>query len=269
MVTKHSGLGIRVLVGTAVAAVPVAAACEIGPTYDQWAATDGAAGRINMDDVQDAFKSSESPTEFEKKVNEIYEGDGIILVRAKQDELGLTVEGWEDLNDNYEIDDSQDDLLFTVVKKDENHEMRGYGANGYYRSGFGSGDFLFTYLMISSLTPRGYYYSTNPSYARTTITNQRKSYRQSNRYRSQVSRNSRHFNTQKKYKSSQYSSAARNTSTARTSYLSKQKSTGSFKTSGTGVRSSWGAGSRSTGHRGGRGGFRGGGGGQNIIHSGL
>ena len=54
-----------------VAAGPVMAACSSGPTYDQWAATDGAAGRINLDDVQEAFKDSKSPTDFERRANEI------------------------------------------------------------------------------------------------------------------------------------------------------------------------------------------------------
>ncbi len=79
MATRYGRLGLRTLAGTMVAAVPVAAACSQGPTYDQWAATDGAAGRINLDDVQAAFKKSDSATEFERKVNEIYEGDGTVL----------------------------------------------------------------------------------------------------------------------------------------------------------------------------------------------
>ena len=114
------------------------------------------------------------------------------------------------------------------------------------------------------MSPRGYYYSTPPGYARTTVRRQRNSYRQSARYRSQVSRNTRQF---KKFKGSAYDSAGRNQSTARRGYQSRQQTTGKFKTSGTGVRSSWGArGSRSGGFsRGGRGGFRGGGGGQRII----
>ena len=51
--------GLVVLTGTMVAAAPVLAACDSGPSYDEWAATDGAAGRINLEDVQEAFKESE------------------------------------------------------------------------------------------------------------------------------------------------------------------------------------------------------------------
>ena len=155
--------GAWALAGTMVAGGPMMAACSSGPTYDQWAATDGAAGRINLDDVQQAFKSANSVTDFEQRVNQIYEGDGIVLVRAKQEPDGLLLEGWEDLDGNYEISDAQDDLLFTILERNKQHEMRGYGANSYYNSGFGAGNFLFTYMIISSLSPRGYYYSTPPN----------------------------------------------------------------------------------------------------------
>ena len=56
--------------GGIVAAAPLLLPAVAPPTKD-WAATDGAAGRINLDDVQEAFKDSDSATEFEKRVNEI------------------------------------------------------------------------------------------------------------------------------------------------------------------------------------------------------
>ncbi len=244
---------------------PVAVACSSGPTYDDWASTDGAAGRINLDEVQDAFKKSKSATEFEDRVNQIYEGDGIVLIRAKEDGGSRVVEGWEDLNSSKEIDDGTDDLLFTIVRdSDDQHEMRGHGANGYYRSGFGGGNFLMTYMLISAMSPRGYYYNTSPG-RYNTMNRNRTNYRSSTRYRSQVSRNSTYFTRQKNFAGTRYSQAGRNTSSARNSYLSKQRSSGAFKSSGTGVRSSWGAGSRSGRSSVSRGGFRGGGGGARVI----
>ena len=271
MATNVHKLGIRVLAGTAVAAGPVAAACSFEPTYDEWAATDGAAGRINLDEVQQAFKGSKSATDFEQRVNQIYEGDGLVLIRAKQDGQTLVLEGWEDLNGSFEIDDTADDLLFTVVNKDDSNELRGHGSNGYYNSGFGGGGFLMGYMFASAFSPRyapiGYHYGTSPSHARTNVTRQRNSYRSSPRYRSQVSRNSKYFSGQKKSAGAKYNSAGRNQSTARQGYKSTQRTTGKFKTSGTGVRSSWGSsrgGSRGA-RGGGRSGFRGFGGGQRII----
>ena len=244
MNSKMTRLGSRAAAGALIAAGPFVAACSSGPSYDEWAATDGAAGRINLDDVQKAFEDSESATDFEKRVNEIYEGDGLVLIRARQDPDALVLEGWEDLNRNYEIDDAEDDKLFDIVKRNDQHEMRGYGANSYYHHGFGAG---VTYMLISAISPRGYYYTTPPVYARGGLSSHRDNYRGSSGYRSQVSRNSRYFTSQSTgFSSSRYNSAGQNLSTARTSYRSSQQSSGAYKSSSTGVRSSWGSTSRSS-----------------------
>ena len=252
--------GFAMLAGTMVVAGPVAAACAPGPTFDQWAATDGAAGRINLDQVQEAFKESTSPTEFERRVNEIYEGDQVILIRSTQDGDKLVLEGFEDLDGSGTIDETADDVLFSIVKDQDNNELRGHGANGFYRSSFGGGNFLFTYLLISSLTgPR--YYST-PRSRVSTIRSNRTRYRGSSGYRTQVSKNSSYFNRQKSFNSSRYNSAGRNLSRGRSSYLASNRSSGAFKNSTTGVRSRWGA---SSATRRSSGGFRGGGGAQSVV----
>lgn len=267
MRAKVGKIGMATLAGSALIAGPlVTTACSTGPTYDQWAATDGAAGRINLDDVQEAFKLAKSATDFEKRVNQIFEGDGLVLIRAKQDGTALVLEGYEDLNSNFEIDDSHDDLLFSILQNNNSNELRGHGTNSYYHNSFGAGNFLFAYMMVSAISPRGYYYSTPSRSARTTLRQNRTSYRNTSFYKSQVSKNSSYFNRQRSFAGSRYSSASRNVSTARQSYQSSQKTSGSFKRSNTGVRNSWGASSRSRAFSGGsRGGFRGGGGSQTII----
>ena len=255
---------LAVLAGGVLVSGPAIAACSSGPTYDQWAATDGAAGRINLDAVQEAYKESKSATEFEKRVNRIYEGDGIILIRASQDGSRQMVEAFEDLNGNGQIEDSTDDLLFSITENNNQNEIRGYGANGYYHHGFGGGSFLFGYLVASTMFGPRYYYSTPPGTVGT-IRNDRTNYRQSPLYRSQVSRNSSYFSRQKTAAGSRYTDAGRNLSSSRQSYMSNKKATGAFRTSGTGVRSSWGSSSRSSGRVGGFGGARGFGGGQPQI----
>ena len=162
-------MGMAVSVGSLLAGAPLLVSCApsapSGPSYSQWAATDGAAGRINLDDVQDAFKKSDSATQFEARVNEIYEGDGIILIRALQTGDRLTLEGWEDLDSNGAIDDASDDQLFSIVKEDDRHRMQGHHANSHYNSSFGAGDFLFTYLIVSAMMPgrvNHYHYQTGP-----------------------------------------------------------------------------------------------------------
>ena len=246
-------LGFVVFSGGVITSAPLLAACGGGgPSYDEWAATDGAAGRINLDDVQDAFKRSKSPTEFERRVNEIYEGDGIIFIRAKQDGDTLTLEGWEDLNGNNEVDDAQDDLMFSIVKEHDEHTLQGHNANGYYRRPFGGGDFLFTYLIISSFN-RPYYYQT-PRTRGGTLRTQRTSYRKTSGYSTQVSKNSKYVSNQKSFAGSRYQQSSRNVSSERRTYQQTQRTSGSFRKSQAISRTSTGA------VRGKGGGARGGGG---------
>ena len=254
------------LAGAALLAAPVAAACGAGPTYEQWASTDGAAGRINLDEVQQAFEQSQSATDFEERVNQIYEGDGIILVRVDQDGERLTLEGWEDLNASRAIEDASDDLLFSIVRDSQNeHEMRGYGANSYYHSNFGAGNFLFTYMLLSAFNPLGggrYAYYT-PTTRYDSLSRDRAQYRNTGSYRSQVSRNSGYFDRQKTFAGSRYDQASQNVSRSRQTYLNSQKSTGSFRNSSTGVRSNWGSSIRNSSRSFGSG-FTGGGGARAI-----
>ena len=273
MTTQMRKLGIRTTVGVAVAAAPIATACSSGPSYDDWAATDGAAGRINLDEVQTSFKGAKSVSDFENRVNQIYEGDGLVLIRAEQTDTALVLEGWEDLNGNSSIDEGTDEKLFTITEKDDkSHDMRGYHANSYYHSTWGPGSFLFTYLLVSSFAGPRYMHVTDSGYARGTLSGNRSYYRKSYSYQQQVSRNSTFFNKQKGFAGSTYDSAGRSPSSARQSYQSRARSTGSFKSSATGVRSSWGTVGR-VGYSSGRGGFSrggffgGGGGGQTFFGS--
>ena len=233
MAWRKFRLGTAISLGGIVAAGPLLAACG-GPSYEAWAATDGAAGRINLDDVQQAFKDSKSATEFEQRVNEIYEGDGLILIRAKQDGEALTLEGWEDLNGDNTIDDANDDQLFSIVQDtNKGYEMRGYHGNGYYNSHWGPGDFLFTYLLISAVTPRfGYYYSTPPSRG-PVLQNQRTTYRNSSAYNSQTQRNATYNQRQSTFAGSRYQQSRSNVSSNRSSYQSTQRTSGGFRTSNT------------------------------------
>ena len=260
MAWRKFRLGTALSLGGIVAAAPLIAACGGGePSYEDWAATDGAAGRINLDDVQEAFKNSESATEFERRVNEIYEGDGLVLIRAKQDGEVLTLEGWEDLDGNNTIDDAKDDQLFSIVRgTNGEYDMRGYHANSYYNSHFGAGDFLFTYLLISAMTPRfgGYYYTTPPA-SGPGMRNQRTTYRNSSAYNSQVQRNASYNSRQSSFAGSRYQQSRTNVSSNRSSYQSVQKSSGAFKTSSSVSRSSSvSSGSRSSGSFGGGGAMR-------------
>ena len=259
MAPRLRRLSTAILAGSVVAGSPLIAACSIGPSYDTWAATDGAAGRINLDDVQEAFKESRSATDFEERVNEIYEGDGIILIRALQDSGRLTLEGWEDLNASNEIEDSRDDLLFSIVKDNNQHEMRGYHANSYYYSHFGAGNFLFGYMLASALMPGPYFYST-PISRGPSIRQSRANYRSSGRYTTQVARNSRYTTRQQGFTGSRYQDSSRNLSSNRQTYQQTQRTSGAFRSSSSVSRSRSSGGFGSTTSRARSGSFSGGGG---------
>ena len=240
MAPRINRIVLAMSAGSLLAGAPMLAACgpsSSGPSYSQWAATDGAAGRINLDDVQQAFIESSSATEFEDRVNEIYEGDGLILIRARQDGERLTLEGWEDLDANNRIDDGVDDQLFAIVKEDEQHQLQGYHANSYYNSHFGAGDFLFTYLIISSLNRGPYYYQTVPDRA-TDIRRDRSSYRGSSRYDTQLNRNRQYSSRQQTYAGSSYQDTGRNVSSGRQTYQQTQRSSGAFRSSSSLTRGS-------------------------------
>ena len=263
MAPKLRKLSTALFAGTVVAGAPLVAACSSGPSYDTWAETDGAAGRINLDDVQQAFKDSQSATQFEERVNEIYEGDGIILVRALQDDSQLTLEGWEDLNSSNEIEDARDDLLFTIVQKDDQHEMRGYHANSYYHSSFGPGSFLFGYMLATAFMPGPYFYST-PVSRGSSIRQNRANYRSSSRYRSQVARNSSYTTRQQSFAGSRYQDSGRNLSSNRQSYQQTQRNSGAFRSSSSFTRLRSPGGGTSSSFRSRSGSFSGGGGKVNL-----
>lgn len=262
---KTKRLGMSLLLGSGMmVAGPVIAGCvpSSGVSHADWAATEGAMGRINMDAVQEAFKNAKSIEEFEKRLNEIYEGDKIVLVRAKEEDGKRTIEAFEDLNGDGEMNPDQDDLLFTITNENDSNTIQGRGANSY-RSGFGGpGSFLFTYLIFSSLTRGGYGYATQRGRVGQMRT-ERTNYRNSSAYAGgrsggQVKRNSDYYSRQRATNRGTYNSAGRQLSPARSSYISTAKTSGSFKSSNTGVRAGF-------GKVGGRGGSASGGGGAQVI----
>ena len=261
---KRKKMGMSLILGSAMMVTgPVLAGCSTGVSANDWAATEGAIGRINMDAVQEAFEKSQSVEEFENRLNEIYEGDGIVLIRAKEEGGKRIIEAFEDLDKNSDLDPGKDDLLFTITNENDTNELRGHGSNRHYSAFGGGGNFLFTYLIFSSISRGGYGYYTPRSRVPQMETN-RTNYRNSTNYSGgpgggQVGKNSQYYNKQNSANRSAYSSAGRQLSPARQSYIGNQKSSGAFKSSRAGVRSSFGkSGGRS-------GGARGAGGGQVVI----
>ncbi len=115
-------MGMSLLLGSGMlVAGPVISGCAAGVSGAEWAATEGAMGRINMQEVEEAFKKSQTVEQFEQRLNEIYEGDGIVLVQAKDEDGKRVIEGYEDLNNDNDIVPEQDDLLFTITNENDSN----------------------------------------------------------------------------------------------------------------------------------------------------
>ena len=165
---------------------------------EQWAETSGKAGQINLEAVEKAMQKSKDVSEFEKRVNEIYTGEEMVLIEVRNEGREQLVSGYADLNNNLEIEPGEDEKLFTFRRWQEGdnprYEMRGYGVNSYYHHPYPSGmNLLTTYLLVSALTRPMYmtqvYHTT--AVQRQTTRSDRASYRRTPSYRNQVDTNRR------------------------------------------------------------------------------
>lgn len=264
LLTAAAGLGVACGVGKG----------DTGLSAGQWLETDGAAGRINMDDVQQAYREAFGPNGrglswFEQRVNEIYEGDHLILIQSQRLADRIEVSGWEDLNDNKRLDENEDDKLFTISQELQDggaYEVRGHGANAYYvqRSPFDG--FLTGYLLGQMFSGGRTVYVTPPP-RQDELAAYRGTWRGSPGYRAQQSRNVEYGRNA----GARYGSAvtAQPVSPARTSYQQRQVNSGGFRATTSTSRSisggakssgSKGGGTGKVGGTGGSGGVKGGGG---------
>ncbi len=64
----------------------------------KWEKSYGTQGKINLIAVKTAFKKHPDLPGFEKRINEIFEGDNLIIVDAKRVDGGFSMAGFEDLD---------------------------------------------------------------------------------------------------------------------------------------------------------------------------
>ncbi|MCD6507730.1 hypothetical protein J7M22_14070 [Candidatus Poribacteria bacterium] len=197
LILKYGGIAAAgVIVGGSVITFGGCEGCtgRRSTTY-QWAETKGKASRIDLEAVERAMRESKDVTEFERKVNEIYQGDELVLIEVKNISRDLQeVSGYADVNDNGQIDD-QDEKLFTFRRRNTpdggaDYTMIGYGPNyGYYHTGHLTETLLNTWLLLRILdTPR---YTTIPYYHTprdrvVIIKQERERFRRSPQYRRRV-----------------------------------------------------------------------------------
>jgi hypothetical protein len=245
LLTAAAGLGVACGVGKE----------ETGLSAGEWLETDGAAGRINMDDVQQAYREAFGPggkglSWFEQRVNEIYEGDHLILIQSQRLADRVEVSGWEDLNDNKRLDENEDDKLFTIIQELRDggaYEVRGHGANAYYVQQNPFDGFLTGYLLGQVFSGGRTVYVTPPP-RQDELAAYRGTWRSGPGYRAQQSRNVEYGRNA----GARYGSAvtAQPVSPARTSYQQRQVNSGGFRATTSTSRSIT-SGAKSSGGKGG------------------
>ncbi|MBD3184415.1 hypothetical protein GF312_19185 [Candidatus Poribacteria bacterium] len=237
---------------------------------EQWAETSGKAGQINLEAVEEAMKKSENVSEFEKRVNEIYQGEEMVLIEVRNQGKEQLVSGFADLNNNLEIDQNSDDKLFTFRRWYEGerprYEMQGYGVNSYYRNSYSGMNLLTTWLIFDALSRPRYMapvYHTTVRDA-TVIRNYRDSYRKTPSYRRQIDTNRRYQTRMSTKHGTSYKKASPSSNRQRWATRSgvnlkkaTARSKGTFTRKSSSSRSRWGSRSSRSSSRGFRGGIAG------------
>ena len=213
-------------------------------TVADWENTHGTQGFINLNDVRDAFRSNESMQEFENRVNEIFEGDNLVVFEARELKNGFELKGYEDL-DVSKSKTNKDDLLFTLSVKGRTAELKGDGVNSYYKdtwiyepppgseekvrevhhhSSFASSPFFWWWVLSPGwggyYTPMGRYDS---------MYSHRSSYRNTSAYGSQARRNASFEGQMGSKYGSSFRSSMNRSSAQRKSYIRSAPKSPGFK----------------------------------------
>jgi hypothetical protein len=97
----------------------------------RWATTENLNVQIDWDKVNKAYEQAEGPEDFEKRVNEIYEGEEIISVAVQDlDDKTQVVTGFFDKNASGTVDEPE--KVFTIRR-----EVTGEGTGQYSTQGHG------------------------------------------------------------------------------------------------------------------------------------
>ena len=217
-----------------------------GDSGKSWENAPGTKGFINLDAVKRAFSANQDIEKFESRVNEIFEGDNLLVFKLQSTQNGFTLYAREDINKDRKYDD-QDDLIFTLNVHNGRETLKGAGVNKFYkqtwiyspqnakhRTGYtGRSHNLFFWGWYMGRY-RNTYYTPLTSYS--SMNNHRAKYRSSSKFKDQVKQNcSYEKNMSSKYKSS-FAKSVAVVSPVRNSYI--KSNDGKVKgTSGWTVRS--------------------------------
>lgn len=193
-----------------VAVITCLSACTSGPSHVQHyvsGAVQGEGQKINLDEVQKAFFETKGPdfnaqmAAFEKRVNEIYDGQGVVALDATRDNNRLKVVGFISKNNKPGLQPG-DETLFTieqtgdVVNNDMPYRMSSWDGRPYYEGHHSILDSpLVQFMVLSHLMGGGgwggRYYTPYSSYG--SILGYRNTWRASPQYSQQQASNTSFF----------------------------------------------------------------------------
>jgi hypothetical protein len=251
---------------------------------DKWANAPSTQGQLNLDAVKQAFQKNPRYDDFEQRVNEIFEGDRLVIFQSERVSGGFSYTAKEDLDADKKISPA-DDTLFTLLVANGTATLKGAGVNSYYSQSWPyapakdvnqktknqttaahhrrHGTYFYHWYGYLGYRWLGGYYTPAPRY--NAMSRHRNAYRATPAFQSQVVANTAFTSRM----ASRYGAGFRKSpTTARKTYISKNRGLASTRTSSSTARSGAGAKSRSTSRssssrssasrsRGGFGGFRG------------
>jgi len=124
---------------------------------ERWATTENTNVAIDWDKINEAYKLADGPEDFERRVNEIYEGSEVISISvADLDAKTQVVTGFFDKNANGAVDEPE--KIFTIRRElsdDSNarYQTVGYGPYYGYHSPFFS---IASGMLMGSMLSRAF-----------------------------------------------------------------------------------------------------------------
>lgn len=209
----------------------------------QWVNAPGTRGFINLDEVKKAFQNNQVVADFEKRINEVFEGDGLVVFSSKETTRGFTLKAKEDL-DNDKKFSGKDDLLFTLTvdRSRKRATLEGAGVNKFYKESW-----VYAPRREQRYSSRHYghrgpyfghwywgrgwggYYTSRRGYD--DMWTSRRTYRGSRNFQDQVRENAKYEGrAAKKYGDGFRKSVGDDVSGPRQHYINKTKKSGGFKT---------------------------------------
>jgi hypothetical protein len=227
----------RSLVVSGAAAASLLVSCGKSPE-EKWKASPGTNGFINLDDVKSAFQKERTMKAFETRVNEIFEGDNLVVFQLVNGGQSFVLTGFEDLNKDKKMSKG-DDKLFVFRRKGRQMSLKGIGANSYYSKSWNlpRGRHANCVLDDSELYDGGGYNGGSGRYRRyhshhshmVFIWGHRSSYRSSPAYRDQVIANSKYERSAASKHGNKFQRSVSNTSTGRKNYIKNEAKSANFK----------------------------------------